>query len=168
MTKSTVLLALTVATVGVLPTVALARETFDVRFFCSAEAQGDVATRAVAACLADRQKALEAFAQRTQTTSKKKAASNGPPRIDVQTTCQTSENEITKLFGEKTAVTYEHCMNQETAALEQIEKNWTTYPAADKAHCVQPRGHMPSYVEWLTCFEIQRDVRRIRGEEAKK
>src|SRR5262245_21113933 len=117
MTKATVLLALTAATVGVLPTVALAREspTCDVRFFlCRAEAQGDVAARAVAACLADGQKALEAFAQRTQPTSKKKAVSNGPPKIDVQTTCRMSENEINKLFGEKKAETFEHCKTPET------------------------------------------------------
>jgi hypothetical protein len=95
------------------------------------------------------------------------AAAGGPPKVDIAATCRTSEREITKLFGSSTMMTYDGCMRQQNEAFEQIEKNWTTYPAGDRAHCVQARAYMPSYVEWLTCFEMQRDVRRMKAEEKK-
>ena len=94
-------------------------------------------------------------------------AANEPPKVDIATTCRTSEREITKLFGSSTMLTYEGCMRQQNDAYEQIEKNWATYPAADRAHCAQARAYMPSYVEWLTCFEMQRDIRRLRADEKK-
>jgi hypothetical protein len=93
------------------------------------------------------------------------ASSGGPPGINVQKTCRSSENEITKIFGSKTVVTYDTCMRQENEALDQIRKNWASYPAEDRTHCVQPRAYMPSYVEWLTCFEMHRDVRQMRLEK---
>ncbi len=94
------------------------------------------------------------------------ASGGGPTRIDIETTCRTSENEITKIFGSTTVVTYDSCLRQENEALATIEKDWATYPTSDRATCVQPKGYMPSYVEWLTCFEMYRDVRKMRTEDA--
>jgi hypothetical protein len=54
-------------------------------------------------------------------------------------------------------------MRQEQTDQAQIVKDWASYLAADKTHCVQPKVYMPSYVEWLTCLEIARDVRRMGG-----
>jgi hypothetical protein len=93
------------------------------------------------------------------------AESRGLPRVDIRATCRAAESDIKKLFGNDTMVTVDGCLNQENSALGQLLKDWTTYPAGDKAHCVQPRGYMPSYVEWLTCLEIEKDLRRIRAEE---
>ena len=95
------------------------------------------------------------------------AASGGLPKIDAQATCQSTENIITGLFGDKTMATVENCMRQENEALTQIRKDWATYSAADKALCAQPRAYMPNYVEWLTCFEMFRDVRKLRQEGSK-
>jgi hypothetical protein len=99
------------------------------------------------------------------------AESGGPPRVDIRATCRAAELDLKKLFGEDTQVTFDGCLSQENTALAQITalaqmvKDWISYPAADTAQCVQPRGHMPSYVEWLTCLEIQKDLRRIRADE---
>ena len=95
------------------------------------------------------------------------AASGGPPKVDIQTTCRISEKEIAKVFGATFADTFDSCMRQQSDALKEIEKNWATYPAADKELCAQPKAYMPSYVEWLTCFEMDLDVRKIRAENAK-
>lgn len=94
-------------------------------------------------------------------------ASNEPPKIDAEATCRASENEIMKLFSNSPGITYNSCVRQENEALELIKKNWASYPATAKAHCVQPGVYMPSYVEWLTCFEMERDVGIMRAEEAK-
>jgi hypothetical protein len=95
------------------------------------------------------------------------AASNGPPTIDADATCRASENEVMKLFSLSPGITYNSCIRQENEALELIKKNWASYPATAKTHCVQPGVYMPSYVEWLTCFEMERDVGIMRAEEAK-
>ena len=93
------------------------------------------------------------------------AQSGAPPKVDIQATCRASEIEIKKLFGNDSAVTFGGCLNQENSAFDLLAKNWATYQAADKAQCVQQQAYMPSYVEWLTCLEIQKDLRRIRAEE---
>ena len=93
------------------------------------------------------------------------AESGRPPKVDIQATCRASENEIKKLLGNDSTVTFGGCLNQENSAFEQLVKDWATYPAADKTQCVQQHAYMPSYVEWVTCLEIQKDLRRIRAEE---
>ena len=90
------------------------------------------------------------------------AASAAPPGIDIHKTCRESDRAITAIFGNSTAGTFENCMRQEQTDRAQIVKDWASYPAADKTHCVQPKVYMPSYVEWLTCFEMERDIRNMR------
>ena len=93
------------------------------------------------------------------------AASGGPPKINIEATCRTSEMEIKKIFGDDTKVTTSGCLMQENAALDELAKIWSTFSAADKSSCVQPRSYMPSYVEWLTCLESRKELRRIRAQE---
>ena len=95
------------------------------------------------------------------------AASGGPPKINIEATCRASEIEITKLFGSDASVTAGGCLMQENAALDELVKTWATFTPADKALCVQSRSYMPSYVEWLTCLEAQKELRRIRSQERK-
>jgi hypothetical protein len=95
------------------------------------------------------------------------AASGGPPRVDIDATCRASEKDLIAMFGSAVQATIEACVKQENDALEQIKKNWATYPADAKTLCVQPGVYSPSYVEWLTCFEMDLDVRKIRAENAK-
>jgi hypothetical protein len=69
------------------------------------------------------------------------------------------------IFGDATAVTYDGCMSQERTAREQLVKGWASFTAADRQRCANPKQYMPSYVEWLTCFEMEREVRKIRQEQ---
>jgi len=94
-------------------------------------------------------------------------ASSGPPKVDILVTCQTSVNAVVNLFGSSTQESIEGCMRQQNDAFEKIQKNWATYPAASKGHCVQTGVYMPSYIEWLTCFEMEVDVRKMRADDAK-
>jgi hypothetical protein len=52
-------------------------------------------------------------------------------------------------------------MKQEELARVQMDKDWTKYPAKDRDECINPKQYSPSYVEWLTCLEIRRDVRNL-------
>jgi hypothetical protein len=90
------------------------------------------------------------------------AAAQGAPRINIEATCRASVEAVIEAVGNSTNVSMENCLNQERGALAQINKDWATYPAADRNQCVHPKQYNPSYVEWLTCLENRRDVRKLR------
>ena len=50
-------------------------------------------------------------------------------------------------------------------ARDQIVKDLATYASADKKQCMRTDVYIPSYVEWLTCLEMERDVRKERRQE---
>jgi len=93
------------------------------------------------------------------------AAAGDVPRVDLEKTCRASEKTIKEVFGNTgTANTFQNCMEQEKANLEQLLKDWRTYTAAAKVRCVQPSAYMANYTEWLTCLEMDRDAARMRLE----
>ena len=96
------------------------------------------------------------------------AAAGGPPKVDIEATCRTSEMEIRKIFGDDTKVTTSGCLMQENAALDELVKTWATFTPADRRQCIQAQSYMPSYVEWLTCLETRKDLRRIRAQDKSK
>jgi hypothetical protein len=53
-------------------------------------------------------------------------------------------------------------MKQEKDARDQIVKNWSSFPAGGRQRCVNTTGYMPSYVEWLTCLEMEQSVNELR------
>jgi hypothetical protein len=52
-------------------------------------------------------------------------------------------------------------MKSEHTALEELVKQWSEFSTTDRAQCINPNVYSPSYVEWITCLEVQRDVRRL-------
>jgi hypothetical protein len=94
------------------------------------------------------------------------AEQSGPATIDLQKTCRVTERSVNAVFGSAITNVFERCVENEKAAREQLVKEWATYSAADRALCIQPRSYQPSYAEWLTCTEMQRDVRKLRKEAA--
>jgi hypothetical protein len=98
------------------------------------------------------------------------AASPNLPRVDITATCRESEKAIAGLFGNDIQQTFDSCMRQEKEAREQIVKNWSKFPAQGRQRCVNPTGYMPSYVEWLTCLEMEQSVaeqRKTQGATAR-
>src|SRR5262249_8157317 len=57
----------------------------------------------------------------------------------------------------------------EQATREQIKKEWSTFSASDKSHCVAlaKTGGESSYTELITCMEMARDVRKLHEDEQK-
>ena len=84
------------------------------------------------------------------------------PRIDIRQTCQAAAN----VMKEITQGSFDLCLEAEQRANVQLKHEWDSFSAADKKRCVQPTVYLPSYVEWLTCLETQRDARNIRHEDS--
>jgi hypothetical protein len=87
------------------------------------------------------------------------------PTADVRGTCSIAASAMVSLMGGTTVEQgMNSCLDSENTARATILKDWNTYSAADRTQCVQPGFYLPSYVEWLTCLEMERDVRRLRAE----
>jgi hypothetical protein len=85
----------------------------------------------------------------------------GIPNIDIQKTCQAATSVMVDLMAGSTAERdAEVCLSSERSAQEQLTKDWATYSAAEKTQCVQPSVYLPSYIEWLTCLEMEKSVRK--------
>ena len=91
------------------------------------------------------------------------AGPSGLPAIDVRKSCDASEKSLVEIFGKENRITVDSCLKQEQGARQTIIDNWATYLAADKQRCLDPKVYLPSYVEWLTCLEMYRDVRQLRN-----
>jgi hypothetical protein len=85
------------------------------------------------------------------------------PTIDVQKGCQEAENVLASIFGPNNIATVGNCLKQEQEARQTIINSWTKYPATDKQKCIITTAYLPSYVEWLTCLEMYRDVKNIES-----
>jgi hypothetical protein len=86
------------------------------------------------------------------------------PSINIQQTCQIASVVMVSLLGgSSTQNDVNICLETENKAREQILKDWSAYQASDREGCVQPAVYLPSYVEWLTCFEMNKVVRESRA-----
>lgn len=92
------------------------------------------------------------------------AVADGVPTADIQKTCRAAAS-VTS--GTSIQRDIDICVSSEQKAREQMVKDWSQYAAADKARCVQAgaRIYLPSYVEWLTCLEMEITVKKIREEQ---
>jgi hypothetical protein len=93
------------------------------------------------------------------------AGGRGPPVIDLQSLCRNNQAALNQALGPGTVDQFKSCIDSEQNAREALAKGWSSTSADDVTRCVQPAVYMPSYVEWLTCIEMQKDVRRMRGEQ---
>jgi hypothetical protein len=75
------------------------------------------------------------------------------PKFDVVRECQ---------FEGGTKEEQDRCTTDETQALKQLQTEWAQFSASQKRQCDEEAttGNIPSYVELLTCLEMERDVRR--------
>jgi hypothetical protein len=84
------------------------------------------------------------------------------PTIDIQKTCDAAAGVMVSLLGGSTTEQdVKGCLDSEQKARDQIVKDRATYAEVDKARCMRTTVYLPSYVEWLTCLEMERDVRKM-------
>ena len=62
------------------------------------------------------------------------------------------------------------CADDETQARNQLQTEWTQFSPSAKLQCDAEAGidDSPSYVEFLTCLEMERDVRTEREARTSK
>ena len=92
------------------------------------------------------------------------AVADGVPTIDIQKTCKAA---AVVTAGPSAQTDIDNCVSSEQKARDQLVKDWAQYAAADKTRCVQagPRVYLPSYIEWLTCLEMETAVKKMRQEQ---
>ena len=87
-----------------------------------------------------------------------------PPEVDIAQTCRSAAGAMVQMAGSGRSQNDDvnQCLGSEQKAREQIVKDWVTFSVADKTQCVQTKVYLPSYIEWQTCLEMERDVRQLR------
>lgn len=87
------------------------------------------------------------------------------PKLDVKATCRRAE----PLSGaEKTA--YQSCLSDEMDAQKELAKTWSSFKGAARATCLQETkiGGAPSYVELITCLQLDKQAAEASRENNKQ
>jgi hypothetical protein len=74
------------------------------------------------------------------------------PQADIKDICQSAQVDA---LPEDRATALRGCVGDETSARDQLRREWGRYSAADKGNCASTPGMQFSYVELLTCMEMQ-------------
>ena len=95
------------------------------------------------------------------------AAQDSFPNIDTQKLCRARAQSIGEMMGQSqvTSRTFETCMESEKAARDALFAAWKDIPPSYKASCVKPGVYSPSYAEWLSCLELNIDVKKLRSKQ---
>ena len=75
-----------------------------------------------------------------------------PPAVDLASICRSAQSAA---LPEDKAMAYQSCVRDERGALDQLRAKWTHYSAAAQDACVASGAITLSYVELLTCLEMQ-------------
>src|SRR5258708_1829899 len=83
------------------------------------------------------------------------ARPDGPPELDVSTSCRAAARGSVTVGGDRQA-----CLNDERTAKDALAKDWSSFSPLARTQCVgmNRTGGPPSYVELLVCLEIMRDA----------
>jgi hypothetical protein len=84
------------------------------------------------------------------------------PTVDIKKTCRAAAAAMVSLGSAGSERDEEICLKSESDARERMIKDWSSFAAADRRDCVQPKTYLPSYIEWLTCFEMNKSVREMK------
>jgi hypothetical protein len=86
------------------------------------------------------------------------AVSDAVPRFNIEPTCKGG------LGSPGLNERYDRCISEEREAQKKLEANWSKYPAGDRTVCARTAGMASgSYVELLTCLEMDAEARKLRG-----
>jgi len=81
-------------------------------------------------------------------------SNDGVPVLDIKSTC----NEAKNYSGDDMQRSFRGCMEDEMQARQQLKSMWRKFKPKDREHCVASSASvMPSYVEVLTCLEMNQE-----------
>ena len=89
------------------------------------------------------------------------AAQAGPPTIDLQKLCRDRAKALGDL-GLVGANAFDACMRSEQESRDAIVAAWKDIPSNYKATCIRPNDFSKSYAEWISCLELNMDVKKLR------
>jgi hypothetical protein len=86
------------------------------------------------------------------------------PKFDVKATCRRAQP---LSAGDKGA--FQSCIDDEVRAQKDLSRNWFSFRAASRATCAQETriGGGPSFVELLTCLELDKQAIEAANENKK-
>ena len=93
-----------------------------------------------------------------ESVAKSYRGGGGVPDLNVKGSCADAQKFSS---GVDKNNAYKGCMQDEMAAKDQLAKRWSQFKPKDRSDCVeQAREPSPSYVEVLTCLEMDSDAMR--------
>jgi len=87
---------------------------------------------------------------------------DGIPQVNVEQTCRAASSEKLAMNDR-----YDDCVKSERRVRDQLAKQWTTFDAGSRARCARTAtaGHAESYIELLTCLELDRSAQKRPGHD---
>jgi hypothetical protein len=85
------------------------------------------------------------------------------PKLDFTPSCRASADGI---LGLKQDI--ETCIQSENAARDEVAKQWSSFPAADRASCTRlttMSRNQGTYTELITCLEMKRESAKLPKED---
>src|SRR5262245_54063965 len=82
------------------------------------------------------------------------------PSWDVTASCRAAASVA---YSQTPSERLTSCLASEQRTREELNKNWSTFPAADRTGCVKSLTFSPTYTELMTCLEMRRDVKNPSG-----
>jgi hypothetical protein len=92
------------------------------------------------------------------------AAQDRFPNLDTQKLCRNRAKSSEEMMGDKSVASrsYDTCMRSEHAAKDALVAAWKDIPPTYKASCIKPEVYSASYAEWISCLELNIDVKSLR------
>lgn len=86
------------------------------------------------------------------------------PSLDVEKNCRNRAKASEQMMGDKTVSTnlFTACVRSEKEAQAALSAAWKDIPANYRSMCIKPNDFSPSYVEWISCLEMNMDVKKLR------
>jgi hypothetical protein len=90
------------------------------------------------------------------------AVADRPPVVNFGQTCRATE-----AGGLRINDGFETCVADEKLARDQLARQWASFDPGARARCagMSTTGHASSYVELLTCLEMDRSARKLPGHD---
>ena len=97
-------------------------------------------------------------------TATASAADDRLPTIDLEKRCRAAAAASQDMLGNRTAGedAYKSCMTAEQEAKTALTAAWKDIPRNYRVRCIDPSVHSPSYVEWISCLELDLDAKQSR------
>ena len=89
---------------------------------------------------------------------------DGVPKLDVSPSCRGAAKSG---YISTTEARLQNCIDSEHRTRDQLDKNWSSFPASSRTFCLASIAHFaPTYTELATCLEMRRDLANPKPPEA--